>query len=138
MTKFSEYDKVLNYPEDDQWWYDFEEDIAISFLEQFNKNDWATLSTIWFKKPQMWQIHCAQTLSEGEIEKSLPILLSMLQSENQELVEVTVDSLNALLSYGARIKLNSNELSIVNKLRGKSKLVDKLVVHFLQKLSQQN
>ncbi len=54
MSHFTDYDYTLSSSCGHDCWYDYTQDIAVSFLEKFDHNDWITLSNTWLKKLR-WQ-----------------------------------------------------------------------------------
>lgn len=68
----------------------------------------AQLSTVWLEKSNIWQIRCAETLSEGKPKQSLFILFSMLALQDKALSEPVVDSLNRIAYSTVKISLTSN------------------------------
>jgi len=97
---FKKYDQYLEADWGDDYWSDVGILDAIKLLDDFNDLDWIDLEREWHSKTTVWQGRCAQTLSDVESPRVLPVLFQMMASEEEDVVLLAADSLNALASMG--------------------------------------
>lgn len=96
MTHLDELDNYLsNYFSIDNW-SDSGIEHAISILQDLKQDDWKILSIVWKDRNSQWQQYCAQILPWGTLQYSLPMLLSMLQANNDDVIILAADALREL------------------------------------------
>jgi hypothetical protein len=77
---FRDYDEKLNDPiDDEEIWFDSE--IFVDLLIHFTENDWQCLKMGLFKKAQTWQGRCVATLSAGDLDHGVEILIEYISRE---------------------------------------------------------
>lgn len=116
----NKYDVMLQgVREFDNYWSDVGMDNAIAHLERFSDADWAGLALLVNKRPPLWQVSCAETLSEvTNQERSFDLLLALMQVGNDDVMVAALDSINALASYGLDISGKAAQLrSAIGKAR---------------------
>lgn len=134
MTNFEKYNERLGIECSVDYWSDEAIDEAIIYLKEFSVNDWMMLSEQLWNRDVIWQARCAETMSSITTEKSVPILMELLNSSNEEVVEAAVDSLNSLAQLGANLVFTKQQLDILNSLVVKNGLIG-MVASRLLKLS---
>jgi hypothetical protein len=135
MSLFSEYEKLLSMEFSMDYWSDEIIDEAISIMNKFDDKDWELILDNWSNKDTVWKERCAATLSATQPEKSLSILLSMLNSESGEVLEAVVDSLYSLAQDNIQINLSSEQLTKLRKLSTTGKIYGIIVSNLLEKLN---
>ena len=106
------YDALLKgVREFDNYWSDVGMSDAIDLLEAFSDADWAGLEMLAAQRPPLWQVSCAETLGEvTNTQRSFELLLQLMQIGNDEVTIASLDSINALASYGLDITGKSTQL----------------------------
>lgn len=71
------------------------------------------------ERPSLWQVSCAETLSEvTNTGRSFDLLLRLMQVGDDEVTIAALDSINALASYGLDITGKARQLhSVIGKAR---------------------
>jgi hypothetical protein len=119
----SKYDAMLSRTRQcDDYWYDVAMSDAVDFLQHFSEEDWAGMKKLLNERPTLWQISCAETLSEStDKERSLDLLTMLMMVGNGDVMVAALDSINALASYGLDITGKSEQLrSAIAKARANS------------------
>ena len=103
----------------DNYWSDVGMTDAIEFLEAFSDEEWVELEMLATERPALWQISCAETLSEvTNTKRSFNLLLRLMGMKDDEIKVAVLDSINALASYGLDISDNAAPLrSAIAKAR---------------------
>jgi HEAT repeat protein len=109
MAIFKEYSSVLEIECSVDYWSDQAIDEAIQYLERFDNSDWNELVQSVNSKPIGWQARCAETMSEVASEKAIPVLMSLLGSSSEDVLEATIDSLNSFSQSGKIIEFSESE-----------------------------
>jgi len=99
------YDAMLSgVRESDDYWYDVAMSDAIVILEAFSDEQWDALEELLAVRPPLWQVSCAETLSEvSNQERGFDLLMALMQVGNDDVMVAALDSINALASYGLDI-----------------------------------
>lgn len=116
MSKFMEYSSVLNTKCSVDYWSEQAIDIAIRYLESFESSDWSDLFQGVNSESVEWQVRCAETMSEVTSEKAIKVLLHLLGSSSEDVVEATIDSLNSLTQAGELIDFSENDRAILKNV----------------------
>jgi hypothetical protein len=108
----NKYDALLSgVRECDDYWSDVAMTDAIAFLEDFSGAEWAALEIMVAKRPSLWQVACAETLSEvTNTARCFEVLLRLLRVGNDEVTIAVLDSINALASYGLDVSGYATQL----------------------------
>lgn len=134
MSFYSKYEQLLNTEFSIDYWSDEIIDEAIFIISNFNDKDWDNLSGNWRNKDAKWKERCAETLSEIESQKRLYILLSMLDSETEEVLEAVVDSLYSLAQQNVQIGLTLKQKEKIKKLSKTGKITKIIASNLLEKI----
>ena len=116
----NKYDAMLSgVRECDDYWYDVAMSDAIDFLQHFSEVEWTGLKGLVNERPAVWQVSCAETLSESaDQERSFDLLTTLLMIGNDDVTVAALDSINALASYGLDITGKAKQLrSAIGKTR---------------------
>ncbi len=62
----------------------------------------------------------------------------MLESEHEELIEASVDSMRSLISYGIEVNLKSNQILILKNLAQRGGMTEIIVSDFQKIFSKQH
>jgi len=103
-----------NLPVD--YWYDEGFSIACEMLRKFAQEDWEILSREVLNKPPDYQRKLAYCIDNSSGNYGLSILLSLGDTDDEELFEICVDSLRAFSSTSDKEKNTDGNVQI--KLRG--------------------
>lgn len=112
INMLNKYDAMLKgVREFDNYWSDVGMTDAIALLEDFSDEDWEGLGKLVAERPSLWQVSCAETLSEvTNTERSFSLLLRLLQTGDEDVIVAALDSINALASYGLDVTSKATQL----------------------------
>ncbi len=97
MSEFENLDSILELEFSGDPWNDDACLLAIDILNRFTPEDWATLTSTWSGKKESWKALLADAISGAPADKSLGILLTMIDSEGDLVAEAAVLTLNGLI-----------------------------------------
>lgn len=115
FLEFDEYLKAFeaeNYAVD--YWYDEGFSIAQEMLEKFLGEDWIQLKNSLLSRSIGWKRRLAYCLHDNNLHE-LEILLELVKTDDEELFELTVDSLRGFDTVEAK-QLILNQTGIINKI----------------------
>ncbi len=95
---FTEFNDYLSGYFTDDYWYDEGFSIAQDMLLQFTPLDWGKLSNCALNKPIEWQRKLAYCLHNESNMNELNVLLTLLDTDDEELFELCVDALRSFTS----------------------------------------
>lgn len=116
---FDEFDKYIlafaveDFPVD--YWYDEGIDFAEKMLCEFKEDDWKTLLEAVSERTIEWQKHLAYCLNDKSDLNQLKVLLSLVDTDDNELFEIVVDSLRNFTSEES-LNLIQAESRIVSRI----------------------
>lgn len=134
---YKELDNLLATDTTVDSWYDDGCVIASEMLTEFSPSDWAELSNQVLSKPIDWQKKLAYCLDNECNVLELNILLSLLDTNDEELFEICVDTLRSFTDQESKKKILDNPkiLQRVNDLLYTANLpVKKILQDFLSKI----
>ncbi|KHL92739.1 hypothetical protein QW71_27840 [Paenibacillus sp. IHB B 3415] len=134
---YKELDNLLATDTTVDSWYDDGCVIASEMLTEFNPSDWDELSNQVLSKPIDWQKKLAYCLDNECNVLELNILLSLLDTNDEELFEICVDTLRSFTDQESKklILDNPKILQRVNDLLYTANLpVKKILQDFLSKI----
>jgi hypothetical protein len=114
VTLFEALDGVLAQESSIDYWADHGIDQAQSLISQMLPQDWASLSSQWRGRPQLWQMRLADALSAAPPDRAVPILLEMIQSTDDELAQTALESLD---TFAPRAVVEVINPEIIRKLK---------------------
>lgn len=92
------------------YWYDEGFSIAQDILNEFEDTDWEQLMEILSDRNTKWKQKLAYCLDDEKNSYQLKILLLFLESEDKELIELTVDSLRTFINQKNKSILLENPI----------------------------
>ncbi|NQF15942.1 hypothetical protein HPY31_18770 [Brevibacillus sp. HB1.3] len=95
------------------YWYDDGCIIASDMLAKFSQKDWEDLSSHVLMKPLEWQRKLAYCLDSSCNEHELNILLSLLDTDDEELFVICVDTLRSYTTLEAKQMIRDNPAMLV-------------------------
>jgi len=131
MGDFQQLDAVLAGDYSGDYWADEVVLMARDIVERLTPPDWASVRTAWRSRSSKWQIRFADVLSRGPAHTVSPILVDMMESDDDEVVITAADSLRTLDCdlppdiLTGRVRLRLGELAKQSSL--KKRVVDQLV-----------
>ena len=129
---YKDYFQLLGKRYSPDLWSDEGVDLAIEVLDGFSASDCNVLSREINAKDSIWQAKCAETLSESNPRYAIPILKGMLGSDDRNVVEAAVDSLNSFNQDGLYVELDEHEKVIVSNLSKGSGLLASIAERLLR------
>jgi hypothetical protein len=133
IIKYEEY--LDGVGEFDNYWSDIGISEAIAMLENFSDSDWENLKEMIPKKSKIWLVSCVETLSDdvGGV-CSFNLLLQLLSSENEEVRNAALDSINSRLSLGFPLGESVEKIrSAIKAARSSAGSVTSLMLDSLEK-----
>ncbi|WP_025681613.1 hypothetical protein [Paenibacillus massiliensis] len=95
----------------DDYWYDVGVNDAMALLEQFSELDWKLLGENILDKSLEWQKRVVYCFEEENDVREISIVLSLIETTDQELFDMCVDSLRFLINEeNKNYIINNNEL----------------------------
>ena len=126
-----------NFSEDS--WYDDGCCIADDMIDSFVENDWIKLRNNLPSKEILWKRRLAYCLTNNENVHELEILLNFIDTQDEDLFELTINSLVEFNTKECKqfiMKKNPYIFeNVKNKLPNKSIVTTKLLENFLTKMS---
>ncbi len=109
---------ITEYQNTTDFWYDVGCEMASDKLLKFSPQDWEELSSNVLTKPLEWQKKLAYCMDNSCNVYELKILLSLINTEDEELFEVCIDTLRSFKTPEAKQMILDNPSVIyrVNKL----------------------
>ncbi|MFD1991962.1 hypothetical protein ACFSGI_18475 [Paenibacillus nicotianae] len=127
---YRELDNLLSANTTVDSWYNDGCTIASEILSEFNKEDWGKLSIEIFNKSLEWQKKIAYCLDSNCNIYELKILLSLLETKDEELFQICIDTLRSFTTSENKqmIIKNASILQRINNLLPKSGIAVKKVL----------
>lgn len=119
------------------YWYDDGCIIASDILAKFTEKDWEDLSSHVLTKPLQWQQKLAYCMDSSCNEHELNILLSLLNTEDEELFVICVDTLRSYTTRDGKQMIRDNPAIVerVNELLPTAGVATRRVLEdFLEKI----
>lgn len=101
---YNELDNYLSSEFSVDYWSDEGINIAGTTVENFSEDDWKLLVINASEKSPDWQVKLANVLGDFTTENSVSILISLLGSSNNEVIEAAIDSIRGMTHRGAVVK----------------------------------
>jgi tetratricopeptide (TPR) repeat protein len=130
MTTFQELDAYLSQEFSDDYWYDDAKFYACELVKQLTTDDWNTLKSSWRNRPKQWQERCAEILDWGDARQAVPLLVEMIQVEDDELTLTAADSLSSIGVAELDLAISADVLSRLQALANSGN-VAKLIINQL-------
>jgi tetratricopeptide (TPR) repeat protein len=132
MTTFQELDVYLSQEFSDDYWYDDAKFYACELVKQLTTDDWNALKSSWRNRSKQWQERCAEILDWGDARQAVPLLLEMIQVEDDELTLTAADSLSSISIADLDLPISADVFSRLQAV-AHSGNVAKLIINQLLK-----
>ncbi len=122
------------------YWYDEGVDIAQNIISNFTKQDWEQLQNQLSKQTVEWKKRLAYCLYDTTNPYQFLTLVKLLDTEEKELLEITLDSLRDFINQETVrfLQQNTNVISQIKKLYNDntSKIIHIMLTDFIHKMYQ--
>jgi hypothetical protein len=135
MTEFEKLDSILVLDLYGDPWNDDAYILATDILNAFTPADWAILNSTWLSKKESWKALLADALSGAPPDKSIGILLTMIDSESDTVAEPAARSLNGFKELIAPESLTSKQKERIVYIAEKSPFYKSSMLDFIKKIS---
>lgn len=128
---FEELDRYIKEFEADDfaadYWYDEGVLIAEDMLQKFESNDWESLIQVLPKRTIGWKRRLAYCLNDSNDLKQLETLLILIDTDDTELFEISVDSLRSFKDNQFMMQNNNQIIKKIETLMPKVGAVTKKI-----------
>ena len=120
MNTWDQFDEFLRSSSDSQLWGEHLVIVAGELLSTFDSDDWRTAEDQWKERDATWQMRFADSLLDGDLARTAPILVKMLeQTPHASVAFGAADSLRA--SLGKRmLPVSTQVIARIQQLHSKS------------------
>lgn len=131
---YNELDNYLSSEFSVDYWSDEGINIAVSTVENFSEDDWKLLVINASEKSPDWQVKLANVLGDFTTENSATILISLLGSNNDEVIEAAIDSIRGMTNIEILKDDKVRKLITMkmNKLEKKDSILTNLIIYDLK------
>lgn len=131
---YNELDNYLSSEFSVDYWSDEGINIAVNTVENFSEDDWKLLVINASEKSPDWQVKLANVLGDFTTENSVTILISLLGSSNNEVIEAAIDSIRGMTHLDVFKNTEVRKLISVkmDKLKDKNSLLTNLIINDLK------
>lgn len=131
------YDELDNYLSSEfsvDYWSDEGINIAVNTVENFSEDDWKLLVINASEKSPDWQVKLANLLGDFTTENSVTILISLLGSNNDEVIEAAIDSIRGMTNIEVLKDEKVRKLITIkmDQLKNKNSLLSNLIIKDLK------
>ncbi|WP_317945960.1 HEAT repeat domain-containing protein [Carnobacterium maltaromaticum] len=131
---YNELDNYLSSEFSVDYWSDEGINIAVTTVENFSEDDWKLLVINASEKSPDWQVKLANVLGDFTTENSVSILISLLGSSNDEVIEAAIDSIRGMTHLDVFKNTEVRKLISVkmDQLKDKNSLLTNLIINDLK------
>lgn len=131
---YNELDNYLSSEFSVDYWSDEGINIAVNTVENFSEDDWKLLVINASEKSPDWQVKLANVLGDFTTENSVTILISLLGSSNNEVIEAAIDSIRGMTHLDVFKNTEVRKLISVkmDQLKDKHSLLTNLIINDLK------
>lgn len=131
---YNELDNYLFSEFSVDYWSDEGINIAVTTVENFSEDDWKLLVINASEKSPDWQVKLANVLGDFTTENSVSILISLLGSNNDEVIEAAIDSIRGMTHLDILKNTEVRKLISVkmDQLKDKNSLLTNLIINDLK------
>lgn len=131
---YNELDNYLSSEFSVDYWSDEGINIAVNTVENFSEDDWKLLVINASEKSLDWQVKLANVLGDFTTENSVTILISLLGSNNDEVIEAAIDSIRGMTHLDILKNTEVRKLISVkmDQLKDKNSLLTNLIINDLK------
>jgi len=117
------------------YWYDEGFSIAREMLSGFSNQDWSELSNNIQHKSSDWKQKLAYCLNDDKNPNELNVLLSLINTDDEELLEICVDSLRGFINSENVFQVDESVIHYIQQKMLKCKAPTQLIFKdFLKKI----
>ncbi|HEY9710607.1 MAG TPA: hypothetical protein V6D48_20525 [Oculatellaceae cyanobacterium] len=138
MTTFQELDAYLSQDFSDDYWFDDASLYARELVKQLTTEDWNALKSSWQNRSKEWQVRCAEILDWGEARQAVPLLLEMIQVENDELTLTAADSLRSIGVVELDLPVGKDVLERLQTVAQTGSIAKRIINELLKQLQVQS
>jgi hypothetical protein len=138
MTTFQELDAYLSQNFSDDYWSDDASLYARELVKQLTTEDWNALKSSWQNRSKEWQMRCAEILDWGEALQAVPLLLEMIQVENDDLTLTAADSLRSIGVVELDLPVGKDVLERLQMVAQTSSIAKRIINELLKQLQVQS
>jgi hypothetical protein len=138
MTTFQELDAYLSQEFSDDYWYDDAKFYACELVKQLTTEDWNALKFSWRNRSKQWQERCAEILDWGDARQAVPLLLEMIQVEDDELTLTAADSLRSIGVAELDLPVGADVLSRLQAVANSGNVAKLIINELLKQLQVQS
>ncbi len=138
MTTFQELDAYLSQDFSEDYWADDASLYARELVKQLTTEDWNALKSSWQNRSKEWQMRCAEILDWGEARQVVPLLLEMIQVENDELTLTVADSLRSIGVVELDLSVGKDVLERLQTVAQTSSIAKRIINELLKQLQVQS
>jgi len=131
MEIFRELDEYIDHDYPVDYWEDDASSYAKLLISRFTPNDWALLENSWRERSTQWRHYCAQILSWGVPERTVPLLLQMIESPDDELVIIAADSLRNMELSLVNSQITTSAVERMRQVRDKNLGISSIIINDL-------
>ncbi|MBU2713957.1 hypothetical protein [Zooshikella harenae] len=113
QSNLGKFIQILSRNYSEELWSELVYENAMLLADSLAESDWNKLTKIWTIKNISWQRKFADVLSAVDSPSACTVLIDMLSSDNDEVLEEVVDSLHSILQS------NIHKFSLTNSQREK-------------------
>lgn len=126
---YNELDNYLFSEFSVDYWSDEGINIAVTTVENFSEDDWKLLVINASEKSPDWQVKLANVLGDFTTENSVTILISLLGSNNDEVIEAAIDSIRGMTNIEVLKDDKVRKLITIkmDQLKNKNSLLSNLI-----------
>lgn len=138
MTIFQELDTYLSQDFSDDYWSDDASLYACELVKQLTTEDWNALHASWRNRSKQWQERCAEILDWGDARQAVPLLLEMIQVEDDELTLTAADSLSSIGVAELDLPVGADVLSRLQAVAHSGNVAKLIINQLLKQLQVQS
>jgi hypothetical protein len=138
MTIFQELDAYLSQDFSDDYWADDASLYACELVKQLTTEDWNALKSSWRNRSKQWQERCAEILDWGDARQAVPLLLEMIQVEDDELTLTAADSLSSIGVADLDLPVGADVLSRLQAVAHSGNVAKLIINQLLKQLEVQS
>lgn len=138
MTIFQDLDTYLSQDFSDDYWADDASLYACELVKQLTTEDWNALHASWQNHSKHWQERCAEILDWGDARQAVPLLLEMIQVEDDELTLTAADSLSSIGVAELELPVGADVLSRLQAVANSGNVAKLIINQLLKQLQVQS
>ncbi len=135
MATFQELDAYLSKEFSEDYWADDASLYACELVKQLTTDDWNALKSSWRYRSKHWQERCAEIINWADVRYSVPLLLEMVQVDDDELTLTAADSLRSIGVGELDLSVGENVLERLQAVAQNGKIAKRIINELLKQLN---